>query len=392
MLVGINHPWHRYGWDLGPAIALGDGSLISESRWDSPLPAPLTSSSGRTLNTILDRQLDEYESNGIRAVRWFLLADGYNLGAPVLNASGRSDYTPPDVRQHAFVDDFVALLGAFRRTSLQLLPCLINQGFFFSPGAYAGRTASGEPREVRFAARRGLRRFTSFDDFMHAYYRRHPEVAYSPALIPDWNRFVKGGKAAVLRDRASRTAFFDRVLQPFLDASRADADRILAWELVSEPELIPDVPTARVVDFIVEGTDRIVDSGFTATVGFQRQASLAHLWGHEDAARRLAALTAAGCFIRQVHYYPELGQPALEPVKGSDRAMVGEFGTSFVDYTTRRARAWPAWPGEKTPSIAGRLHTLRQLNFASAFLWSGQAHDGLSRWDATVQHEVSAFS
>ena len=119
MLVGINYPWIDYGWDFGgpPPAWVADESL------------PAWRESKRKQ---IEKDFSFFASQGIFAVRWFLLGDGLNYGTGVWAPwkTGESWTFDPLPAGHSYYsqlcDDFEFVLRVCRENGLRLFPSLID--------------------------------------------------------------------------------------------------------------------------------------------------------------------------------------------------------------------------------------------------------------------------
>jgi len=301
MLVGINYPWIDYGWDFGdPPTAWVAGENVAAWRENKR------------------KQIEEdfrlFAAQGIRAVRWFMMADGLNYGmgelAPRKSSNGWTfDPLPAEDSFYGrFVNDFEFVLQVCRRNKLKLFPSLIDFSWCSQGTPVAGNSG-----------------------------------------------IIKGGRYGIVRDPETRQTFLDRILDPLLELSIRYPDSIYAWELINEPEWVVRnfrpwwkrdndrmVSRKEMKAFITEGVRRINlkrlpdgSSAFRASVGFAHWKSLDE-W---DAGE-------LGITLPQFHYYAqqncELPQcrDAADPL-----CIVGEFAT---------AHAHPPMP-ECAPLRAGRF-------------------------------------
>jgi hypothetical protein len=342
MLVGINYPWIDYGWDFGdPPKAWVD---------DESLPAWRERKRRRIQD---DFRL--FASQGIFAVRWFLLGDGLNYGTDELaprETVNRWAFDPlPAV--HPFYgslrDDFEFVLQVCRTSGLQLLPSLIDFHWCRQGAPVAGNTG-----------------------------------------------IVKGGRRDVILDPEKRRVFFDRVLDPLLRSSLQYPDSIFAWEVINEPEWIvrktslygqgegrQDVSQIRMREFIAEGIRRINaqplpdgNSAFRSSVGFAHWESLDQ-WDAEE----------LGITLHQFHYYAQQNcdLPRHSHLK-NQACVVGEFATA----------AGPDWPDlkllNKDQTITNRLCCIEDKGYPACFMWSANAIDPATRWTEETHRELIAYN
>src|SRR5262245_4191321 len=107
MLVGLNYPWMNYGWDFGVPPP---GWRAAES-WQSEIR----------------EQLPRWRELGIRAVRWFILADGMSLSRPQPDPIWDLDWRMDEVAapEAALLDDFECMLSCFS-PDVQVLPVVLD--------------------------------------------------------------------------------------------------------------------------------------------------------------------------------------------------------------------------------------------------------------------------
>jgi hypothetical protein len=343
VLVGINYPWLRCGWDFGaPPPDYG------------PRPA---------LAEVVERDFVRLRAAGVEVVRWFVLADGFNYGTGALapqRDGGDFRFRAEARLEPAFLLDFEALLALCARSRLRLLPVLIDFHWGFAGLDRHTRDASTLQlwdRSPRTGAP-GVR--------LHAARAR-------AARLPEG--FVKGGRADVLCDAGVTARFVEHVLEPLLSLSRRHADAIYAWELINEPEwivkspLLPQwlEPRARVEPaamrrFLRAGLGVIADHGFTATVGFASARALRR-W---DTPRR-----PLGLGLNQIHYYPSslLSRLPRADFSNGRPCLLGELASH-----PGAPRPWPDLPVSRQ-DLAARLALARARGYAAALVWSYRATD-----------------
>ncbi len=340
MLVGINYPWIDYGWDYGdpPSAWISDEKLKA---WRE------------TKRKIIAEDFGLFASQGIFAVRWFLLADGLNYGmgesAPLKN--GKSWTFDPLPAGHPFYhsicEDFEFVLQICRKNGLKLFPSLID-----FPWCRQGMAVAGNP---------GI---------------------------------IKCGRYDIIRDPGKRRAFFDRVLDPLLTSSMRYPDLIYAWELINEPEWAirkrwpfgkkdgdRNVSQLEMKAFIAEGVSRINakrlpdgHSAFQSSLGFAHWDSL-EKW---DAER-------LGITLPQFHYYAQQNRKLPVCSYSSRPCVVGEFAT---------ATGWD-WPDLKIlnrdQTTINRLRCIEDKGYPACFMWSAKAIDPATRWTDAVHQEVIVY-
>ena len=342
MLVGINYPWIDCGWDFG-----------------DPPPAWVAGQSVAAWRENKRKQIEEdfrlFATQGIRAVRWFIMADGLNYGmgawAPRNAAHGWAfDPLPAeDSFYKRFLNDFEFVLQVCRYNSLKLFPSLIDFSW----------CREGNP------------------------------VAGNPGII-------KGGRYDIVRNPEKQQAFLDRILDPLLELSMRYVDSIYAWELINEPEGVVRncwpwwkkdrdrmVSRKEMKAFITEGIRRINakqlpngSSAFRASVGFAHWKSLAE-W---DAGK-------LGITLHQFHYYAQQNRELPQCADTVDPpCIVGEFATAA-------GKDWPdlrAQGSEQT--ITRKLFCIEHKGYPACFLWSAKALDPSTRWAEEEHREVVAYT
>ena len=339
MLIGINYPWIDYGWDFGnpPAAWVADENL---SAWRE------------AKRKQIEQDFLLFASQGIFAVRWFLLADGLNYGmgefAPRKNGKSWSfNPLPGDHPFYArFLEDFEFVLQVCSKNKLRLFPSLIDFSW-----CHAGRP------------------------------------------IPDHPEIVKGGRYQILRDPEKRRVFFERLLDPLIACSMQYRELIYAWEIINEPEWVVrgfwrrgadrNVTRDEMMEFIADGIQRINSlrladgtPAFRTSVGFAHWKTL-NKW---DAER-------LGITLHQFHYYAQENHelPAnLYAVRSP--CVVGEFATAS-------GHDWPDLiEQDKHQTITNRLACIEAKGYPACFMWSAKAVDTATRWTEDEQREVVAYS
>jgi hypothetical protein len=366
--VGINYPWFDYGLDFGPAVAAPGGTPKKASpRWDSPLVSPLRSLSGTQLNSQLDIDLDMMREVGIEIVRWFIIADGWPLGTPTYSNGTWSYSLPQKISQDIF-DDFRALLEAFKRAKMKIIPVLADF-YLFARGAVVLSNAPGaEPIPVTGS-------FASVDAFVQDYFREYRNVQQTKDLV-DWNTYVKGGKGALLTKTDVRADFVKRVFQPLLDVAKPyNHSVVFAWDICNEPDFGVSKYKLRpqeLGDFLMLCLQTAIAADACATIGFQTAAGSSVFWGQGSFGDVLLhQYETRQVYYPQYHFYPEddptakLVSPAPGPVpQARSRTILGEFAT---DFTGASARPWAStWP----PDVLKRLTIASDAGFGYAFPWA----------------------
>jgi hypothetical protein len=341
MLVGINYPWIDYGWDFG-----------------DPPPEWISSGSLPAWREKKRRQIDEdfrlFASQGIFAVRWFLLADGlnYGMGEFAPREFGDSWTFEPLPAGHSYhnrlCDDFEFVLQACRGNGLKLFPSLI--------------------------------------DF---HWCRQGTPAGNPGI-------VKSGRYDIIRDPEKRESFFDRVLDPLLELSMQYRDSIYAWELINEPEWVVrrfslfgkrdanrSVSRNEMREFIAEGMQRINTkqlpdgcSAFQSSIGFAHWESL-DKWDAEE----------LGLTLLQFHYYVQQNCDLPKHSHfGIHLCVVGEFAAAV-------GRDWPDLKiAGKDQTTGNRLGCIADKGYPACFLWSAKAIDPATSWTEAENQDVIAYT
>ncbi len=368
MKIGINYPWRRHGWDFGPSV-LPRQNANAPPAWDDSLQ--LSGAAGPM--TRLEGSLQQFRSIGIRDVRWFILADGWNCEG--LEYKDRKwDYRPKSVEALGMVSHFERALQVFQRADCVLLPSLISHQFFMPARIYL----AGDERP--FAAK-----YPSVKEFVDDFYRRQKDIdaKQQRASDPDWNRFIKCGKGSFIATRESRQLFYDNVLTPFLKVSQKYAATVPVWELINEPDGAPGVKPELMYSFLAEGCSLIAKAGFAATIGFQKAGSLTDFVSR--AAQDLAVKDLIGSpnFIRQFHYYINDGQGTLPSCNG---CILGEFATVL-------SRDWPLDADQATPTARYRMivQKIEAAGATAAYAWSYLSSDDRAKWSLDLEDALEGY-
>jgi hypothetical protein len=411
MDVGINHPWVSYGCDFGPGIWETGPDYVPA--WNRKEDVPNGKPQRR-----LDRQLQEYGECGIKAVRWFILADGWNYGTPTLK-DRRWTFKPPSLSK-LHLSHFEDLLKAFREsnTRLKLVPCFIDFNFL-GPAKVVIPTLNPLQHSDEVVVPPDAE---SVDAFLKAYYDgpagsdgfRGTATArrYRDDKRPvDLSQFIKGGRAGAL-GKANLTGFLDKALEPLLDVAKRYKDVILAWDIINEPEMVLQylkvknppadrtVPLDQMTTFLIEAAKRVCKAGVPPTIGFQtaRPLGLDDGSADSDPAGRLETLaklaenlartykTSAPPFIGQFHYYPERCDQKRLPdpttMQWPRACAVGEFSTQI-------GCPWPETMARD--GIQQRLEAIKTKKYDYAFLWSAQNGLAFSSWKEKEWAAVKSF-
>jgi hypothetical protein len=240
LLLGFNYAWSRnsYSGDFGPDFNVTAAEWYANNQLEAK--GDLSAIPPHKLFEFLDQNLNDLRRLGFSVVRWFILGNGNAYGAPptAVQAGGKRTYnfTPPAVLDQRFRRDFTALLAAFKKANMQLIPSLID--FKFGSTVYAG---------------------------------------------PNVNGTFYGGRADVITDKTKRGAFLDTVLKELLSASQDFPAQIYAWEVINEPFWLchpfgalagnppithpPEVSVADMKSFLTDALQRIEAANFASTVG-----------------------------------------------------------------------------------------------------------------------------
>lgn len=261
----------------------------------------------------------DLQSKGVHVVRWFILVDG--RAAPEFDQDGM--VTGFDER---FFADFDKMLEIADQYDIYLIPVLF--------------------------------------DYLLA------EVA------TDENGVQKGGRAKLITDAAIRQSFIDHALLPLLERYGQNP-RIIAWDIMNEPEGAMNIPGGNWVDEAVNPLDmvtfinEIVDvihanSSQQVTLG-----SASRSW--------LSFWSGTNLDFYQYHYYDHMEAEYPLDFPASDLGLekpviIGEFPTK----NTAR-------------SITDYLDTTANNGYAGALAWSYRAQDDASDF-ASVASEFGVWS
>ncbi len=332
LVVGLNLPWSysHCGYDFGPP----------PPGWRSRHPSP------RDFEAELGPALREAHDAGVRVIRFFVFADG------IAHPSGPSP-TPLDP---GVAVDLRALLDLCSRIGLRAIPSLVSFEWFFPPRRGRG----------------GIVR------------RGRAELALGPG--------ADGGARSL-------DAFFDATLEPLLripgSSGQPTHEAVFAWELVNEPDWCVKkhhVAPAAMSRFVERGVERIVDAGYVATVGFLHAEVP---WLAERTRDRLVALARRGRYLHQIHHYPRARGPGLPVASASpfgEATLVGEMASN--DAPSAR---WPETSlraSEEDPEhyLERRLELVETAGYRLALLWSRNANDEKSGFDASVREQIRRFT
>ncbi len=396
-MLGINYPWVRCGHDFGPS------------------PPPWGGARSRCDFGEVERELAALRALGAELTRFWVLGGGVNypVGRDVreladvvdlalgpldalASAAGLGtlpdriptllpytalrlrDHAPPPPLPGAFLEDFVSLLGACARTGVRIIPSLASFELF-QPALV---DADG-------VVRRGRGAFVFGDD---------PDDDASGAL-----------------DVTHIDAFLDATLTPLLEASRAHADAVFAWELVNEPEwavasgplqLDPHaygvVPSPKLVSprrmsaLVGRGVERIASAGFVATVGFGDPSPG---WLDPEVLDRLRALAADGRYVHQRHHYPTLISSRRLPRHDESPivpCILGELPSAPASGPENARFGDPELHGsERDPEryLEERLRLVHELRgYPTSLLWSARSTDSRKRWGESQRAQFRRYA
>ena len=376
MELGLNLPWIECGHDFGfrpPAWGRGER------------PA-------RDYEAIADELARLRDAMGTNTIRMWVLAGGVNYpdGADVLDryrlvpwpleeglrvalpsglrrqalrASGVRTYervelgdAPLPPLSEAFLEDFGALLHAFAKRGLRLMPVLVSFEFFHPVSVQVGGVAS-----------RGRNAFV----------------------------FGDGG-----RDVGQIERFLDATLSPLLRISEGYREAIEAWEVMNEPDwsteggplharldgdgfhVMPKtVPADMMSEFLERSLRRINAADFVSSVGFKKANPT---WVSASLRDFMVTRAAAGEYLHQVHHYPSLYEPArLKPHASLpiQPCIVGEMATIqgkplglHIAWWRERLRDIRR-AGQSDEYLRRRLEIVEELGYPMALLWSAQSKD-----------------
>jgi hypothetical protein len=392
-MLGINFPWVHCGHDFGPSPPAWGGAGVRRDFGE------------------VERELAALRALGAEVTRFWILGGGVNYPvgedpatvadlvdlptgptAAVVHAVGldalarripaarpyralrlRSDCPLPTLPD-AFLRDFEALLGACARAGVRIIPSLTSFELF-QPALDAGRGI----------VKRGRGAFVFGND------------AHGPAV------------------REHVSAFLDATLAPLLEASRAHADAIYAWEVVNEPEwavengplqldppaygLAPSlhlVPRAAMSELVRAGVERIAAVGFVATVGFGDPSVP---WLEPNVLTRLRALANEGRYVHQRHHYPTLWSSRALPHHDASPitpCMLGELPTAPGSGPTNMRFADEEVRGtERDPDryLEGRLRLVHEhRGYPVSLLWSARSTDNRKRWEASQREQLRRYA
>lgn len=387
-MLGLNYPWHGYGWDFGPT-PYGEG-LVRRKRDD------------------VARALDAVATSGVTVLRWFVGYDGRNLPSPggevraiarTRTYSGLGTYlerTTDDATFRAaiapppsFVEDLVALAALVRARGMRLFPMFVSSALL-TPALPAHVTDAyvGRGRLAFVFGNRALPRRRLFGLGGHT-------------------SGVDDTRAAIGATREHVDAFVRHALAPLVDAVPADA--VFAWDVMNEPEwCVRGTPyTKGHAGALVHPWMALtyLDAAIRAVARRGRDVSVGFVDGHVDAwfpgtatrptfAAWLDAVLVGTdvTYYHQHHHYPRAPDPKPLPHArafglGRHPVLLGEFPLRFAAGLARGAhaaadealqRTCPPWPDadaadERDPAryLEGRVRLAKARGYAGALGWAG---------------------
>jgi len=397
-ILGINYPWYQYGWDFGPKLTTISGTQLA-NRWDDKLPQAVPSQTviGQTLDTTLELQLESFKSNGVTVVRWFIVADGYNLGDPPTLSKGKWAYKPSAL-DSTYVRDFRAMLQSFKKLDMLLIPVFVDFNLFAPGKVVIPRLFRQDPAEIEVLSMPNAASASSVDEVAQAFVADNVNLAEQrPAQTIDWQKFIKGGRQSVLDSDKSTDTFLIQVLEPLLDACRGFEPQIYAWDIANEPDygcqhFALDTDRMRYFLFACARRMRSGARKFNVTIGFQSAQSPTGFFSDSSTAgqRWLQDAGIAAGYLPQFHYWPSKGDGnslpgRLKPPPGRTRSpmILGEF-TTLVN-----SKANNDWDRR---GVADHLDSLNKRGFACALMWAANLVDAESGGWAGMQADVNAFA
>ena len=427
MKLGINLPWggnDHYGWDIGPQPVAVDGSKPDDA-W---IAARLLSPGANGSKTNLDAQFAALKKLGIQCVRMFILADGTNLNPPTIDNNGQWQI-PSNSLDPMHLSDFGTVLQVCVRQNMLLMPVFVDYQLFAPPAImiqHLGSTNMTLSSDAVFIPPGQ----DSVDDFVDNYYQDPVQALFrNDSRSVDWHKFVKGGRAPILRKRDQVDGFLKSTLKPLLDVSESETDfkqQILAWDIMNEPEVAINMflndsnwkanasdpvlgyPLAY---FIQASAAMILGYDMKATVGFQTAMPLGQDDGFQSSlqvkdASGNTTYNSLGAevteiqkvvttlllpnpnFLPQCHYYPKdsAGNSGQTKLLSKSAFKLG-IGSTLVlgEFATRINSSGPSPWGSDIPgtdSVVARLQAANSKGYDWAFPWSATSGiDGRSYFD-----------
>lgn len=393
MQLGLNLPWIECGHDFGyrpPAWGHGERPERDYEAMADEL-ARLRDAMGTNIVRMWVLAGGVNYPAGVdvlercRRVPW-PLEEGLRIGLPkglrrrALKASGVSTYerielgdAPLPPLSGAFLEDFAALLSAFKKRGLRLMPVLVSFEFFHPVSMQVGEVAS-----------RGR------------------------------NAFVFGDSG---RDFEQIERFLDATLSPLLKVSENYRDAIEAWEVMNEPDwsteggplharldgdgfhVMPKtVPADMMSAFLERSLRRITDAGFVSSVGFKKADPT---WVSPSLRDFMVQRAATGEYLHQVHHYPSLYEPGrLKPHASLpiQPCIVGEMATIQGKPLGLHIAWWRERlgdirrAGKANEYLRRRLEIIEELGYPMALLWSVQSKDIATDMSPEVVAQVKRYT
>ncbi len=314
-LLGANVPWVHLGVDIGASPWRPEGGLHAH-----PEDAAL-----------LRQVFERVQSDGVRTVRYFLLADG--------RAGVRfADDGTPDSLDGSVFPDIDMVLEAARAAGVQLILVLLDAGWL------------------------------------------------APASIADGHPVR--GHADTLRDPVKRSALLERVLRPIL-MRYADHPAVLAWEVLSGADvhvagLGPEVPPRRDAGTLLRrwlGLDERPADSVTRVTFEEMRAFLCE--AVTLIRRHTRALATVG--VSRWSGLPLVRGVGLDVYSVSWPADGAELRVAVSDLRLDRPLLLNSFPGSHpSRSIKTMLDTARCAGYGGAFVWSVLRHDPASGYDGQL--------
>lgn len=429
MNLGINLPWgsrDSYGWDIGPQPIGADGSTPSAEVTANRMVSP--GANGDKTN--LDTRLSSLKKIGISCIRLFLLADGVNLSPPTIDSKKKQWQVPSSSLDPTHLSDFRTILEACVRQNMQIMPVFVDFTLFQPPAIMIQHLGACDTQATSSAIYITPPMPDSVDDFVKNYYADPAQKDFqNDSKSVDWNKFIKGGRAPILRSRDQVDAFLKSALQPLLNVAASQDDfkrQILAWDIINEPEVaiakflssdpsegwglyaFDSVEGYPLAYFIQASAAMILSFQMSATVGFQTAMPLGQDDGFRSSLKSNALskeiaeiqkvvtslLLPNSNFLPQFHYYPgHSGQTSLLTRKTfklpSSRSLIlGEFATK-IDASSGNS-PWGSDIPDKD-SVTARLQVAKAKGYDWAFPWSAIDCLAYSRFDQPTQAQYRVF-
>lgn len=337
MLVGYNYPTpsNKSGNWIGPPDR--------QDRWPANYAQQFKELPFREA---IESNLRLLKQNGVTVVRWFLLGNGFNYGAPPKEETARGPgigggvshwtFEPPERLDGLFIEHYVQLLEIHRSVQMMLIPSLVSFEFF----------ATYETRAT-----------------------------------------AAGGRGDIATNWKKRNQFLFTVLGEFLKASSPYKDLIYAWEVMNEPawdirNYTPKNTGANwheawidqdsLTTFITLALAWIEGHQFPSTVGHRFLSDLAQL--------PTGTKPQFHYYATKVGWFADPGQ--LPSAADARNSFVGEIGAligeGFETHETPMKACYGApWKGDfpdgrdlnPNTVVVDRLTYLNTLGYSLAMLW-----------------------